>query len=109
MDSSNERRRFPRKPLIGVVDYVGADGVSCIEIINISLGGIRMSLSGAERPGNRVELSVQVKEEEGEPVHLLGQVVWARQAEPFEAGLSFLDVDPKRPPRQLVRWLGHEI
>jgi hypothetical protein len=108
MTITNERRRFPRKPLIGVVDYAGADGVTCIEIINISLGGIRLKVTGAERPGDRVELSVQSNVEEGEPVHLLGQVVWARQAEPFEAGLSFLDIDPKRPPRQLVRWLGQE-
>ena len=106
MTITKERRKFPRKPLIGVVDYAGADGVACTEIINISFGGIRLRVTGAERPGDRVELSVQAEGEE--PVHLLGQVVWARQVEPYEAGLSFLDVDSKRPPQQLARWLDRE-
>lgn len=107
MTTSQERRRHPRKPLIGVVEYAGADGVSCLEIINISLGGIRLRTTGAERPGQRVELTVKA-EGEDQQVHLLGQVVWARQVEPYEVGLSYLDVDLKRPPQQLSRWISTE-
>jgi hypothetical protein len=93
--------------MIGVASYAGTEGVGCTDIINISLGGIRLQITSAERPGQRVELTVTV-EGDDEPVHLLGQVVWARQAEPYEAGLCFLDVDPERPPRQLRRWLTRD-
>lgn len=100
-----ERRRFPRVSSdVGVVDYAGGEGVRCTGITNISLGGIRLKTTGAERPGNHVKLSLTIEGEE-KPIHLLGLVVWARQAAPYEAGISFLDVDPERPPRQLRRCL----
>lgn len=101
---NDERRRFPRVNMFGVVDYVGTEGVRCTGIKNISLGGVRLQISAAERPGTRVKLSLTVADDET-PIHLLGQVVWARQAEPYEVGISFLDMDPERPPQRLQRCL----
>ena len=90
-----ERRRHPRTSLVGVVDYTGAEGVSCTGIKNIGLGGVRLDLTGRERPGARVQLSIVLAGNE-EPIQVVGQVVWARQSEPYEVGIRFVEVDTSR-------------
>lgn len=80
--------------------YSGEPGVQCMGIVNIGLGGIRLSLSGGEKPGSRVQLQITVDPEE-QPIDVLGQVVWARTAPPFEAGIRFLEVDATRLRRVL--------
>jgi len=82
------------------VRYAGEPGVQCTGIVNIGLGGIRLSLSGSEKPGSRVQLQITVDPEE-QPIDILGQVVWARTAPPYEAGIRFLEVDATRLRRVL--------
>jgi hypothetical protein len=92
--TDDERRRYPRHHLAGVVEYSGGEGVRCNEIINIGMGGVRLELTAAERPGTRVELRIAL--EQGEPITVVGQVVWARTREPYEAGIRFLEVDASK-------------
>jgi len=87
-----ERRKHPRRDLVGVVRYSGKPGVECTGIVDIGLGGIRLELSGSEKPGGRVQLQITVAPED-QPIDVLGQVVWARTAPPYEAGIRFLEVD----------------
>lgn len=92
--TSEERRRHPREHRVGVVGYTGSDGVDCVGIVDIGMGGVRLELSANERPGTRVQLRIEL--EQGQPIQVTGQVVWARTAPPYEAGVRFLEVDTSR-------------
>ena len=87
-----ERRRHPRVALAGVIEYRGAPGARCKEICNVSRGGLRLLVTAREKPGARVELRVALPQLKA--FSALGQVVWARQSEPYEVGIRFLDLDP---------------
>ena len=80
---------------MGVVDYAGGTGVGCSGIVNIAIGGIRLMLTAIEKPGTRVRLRIAL-EQQGQPIDVTGQVVWARTAPPYEAGVRFLEVDASR-------------
>jgi len=96
-----ERRRHERCVVDGgerpveVVTYAGTPGVRCTGVRDIGLGGMRLTLSGPERPGARVTLSVALGGED-EQVEVVAQVVWARRAAPHEVGIRFLEVDASR-------------
>ena len=87
----SERREHPRVRLEGTVDYAGSEGLRCTEIKNISVGGLRLHLSGRERPGARVALRIELPG--AQAVDVAGQVVWARQSAPFEVGVRFINLD----------------
>jgi|GEM_PF-3190847 hypothetical protein len=87
-----DRRQYPRRPLIGMVDYVGSPGVRCLSIRDISYGGLRLEVNAPESPGAKVSLSLLFPGSE-DPVATHAQVVWGRQAAPFEVGLRFLELD----------------
>jgi hypothetical protein len=100
---TDERRHHPRLNVVGVVEYEGAAGVRCLEIKNISLGGIRLGISDKERPGGNVRVRITFADSK-ETLDLYGQVVWARQVEPYEVGIRFLVQDPEQV-QQLGRYL----
>jgi hypothetical protein len=88
-----EKRRHSRRTAAAEIrDYRGSKGVHCAEIINISLGGIRLELTAKEKPGTKVELSMRLEQHQS-PLTVRGMVVWARQVAPFEAGICFLEMD----------------
>ncbi len=95
-----ERRHYPRVYCLGVVDYSGLSGVNCLSIKNLSRGGIRLVLDGAEKPGRLVRLRLTIND--AAPFALRGRIVWARQRDPFEIGIRFLEED-----EHLVEVLDH--
>lgn len=87
-----DRRQYPRRALIGMVDYAGSPGVRCIGIKDISYGGLRLQVNAPESPGAKVALSLLFPGSK-DPVETQAQVIWGRQVAPFEVGLRFLDLD----------------
>jgi hypothetical protein len=104
MKPVNERRRHQRASLIGVVEYAGGEGVQCTSITDISQGGVRLVISKPERPGKKVKLRLSFSGSD-EVVDVLGQIVWARQIDPYETGVRFLNLDEGRI-QLLSRLLG---
>ena len=100
---NSERREYPRLDILGVVEYSGGAEVDCSGIKDISRGGIRLVLTGLEPPGSRVRLGITIGESDAR-VDMTGQIVWARQVEPYEVGIRFVDLDPEQA-EQLDRWL----
>ena len=83
-----ERRKHRREPTKGVARYRGGDGLEALELCDLSVGGLRLTLSGPETVGRDVELSLQLPDRAGE-VQVKGRVVWARQASPYSTGIRF--------------------
>ena len=94
----SERRRYLRLEPMGGVECAGGE-VRCTGIVDIGMGGMRLSLANVVAPGTRVWLRLRVGSGSEEPVDVVGQVVWARQAPPFHAGVQFLEVDLERLKR----------
>lgn len=103
MTMTDDRRHHPRLNVVGVVEYAGTAGVRCLEIKDISLGGIRLGVSDREKPGENVRLRISLADS-NETFDLYGQVVWARQVKPYEVGIRFL-VQDTDPVEHLSRYL----
>jgi len=87
---SDERRRHPRSSFIGDIKYSGSDGISCLDIHDVSAGGLRLCLDGCEQPGTRIIVSLLLKSHP-DRIEIPGQIVWARQAPPYDIGIRFLE------------------
>lgn len=87
-----------------MVQYQGGEGITCLSVKDVSMGGVRLVISRPELPGRRVQLSLYLKESTA-VLELRGQVVWARQAEPFEVGVQFLELDDQSA-RTLAGYVG---
>lgn len=74
------------------MDCGGDSEVSCEAIHDISLGGIRLALSSQQQPGARIKLCFTLSDSDS-TMDLSGQIVWARQVEPFVVGIRFHDMD----------------
>lgn len=91
---TKERRQYPRFSVMGMVKYEGSAGISCTEIEDISRGGVRLIITGQEKPGTKIKMSVTFAGSD-EVVNVPGQIVWARNKEPYEIGVRFLKLEEK--------------
>jgi len=94
----DERRAHQRGPAaLCNVSYEGSSGLCCEEVYDLSVGGMRLVLSGPETPGADVQLKIETFDQasSNDPVMVTmrGRVVWARQVSPFQIGVRFLDAD----------------
>ncbi len=101
-DKSKEKRKFPRlKNGVKVIyKFMGVMGERKDDVIDISQGGVRLSLKEKAAVGTLLELAVTISEE-GNPFFALAKVVWQSEKRKlganrqlyYETGVEFLKMD----------------
>ncbi len=98
-----ERREHPRFPVSALVDFTGSELLLQQPLVDLSLGGLGLTCSLPEAPGQRVDLVMDL-DRINITLAVQGEVRWCAGQGPVRVGVAFVGLDVERT-RVLQRYL----